>query len=463
MTLICVLAALGADAQSHSFRDTIQVRYEQFDFDAWVMQDPVHNGKNHAVTLYPYVNLWLVDDDVLQYNYTDNPNGMEVIGLSAAVRFMHGHLLSDVPTEYLLLYEATADSFILKAQMQWDETDTAGRPDGRYLINPLGCQNPSSQYQLDSFSGGRGFGIKIFDLYFDSDKPIVVYDSFYVGGTVYGGRGLFSGEHTPISNSSYLTFLPAYTVTDTECYSPALWKMYHYANYGMPSIPRYQWHWVPSNQFLMVLPIVKVVDTSFANAPECPRVGGLFVRGNYTDTVTMQWAQDSLHREFEVSYGREGIRPEEGTIVAVRNATRWMFTDTGYSDTPMVSYVRTVCREYDTLRWSGWSGPVYWRLHHESRPDTTHHEGIALPEEGGDLSRFVQLMPNPASESVVVMSSYGIEKVEVYDVRGGRVLESSNTGHRTAAGFDVSKWAKGTYVVLVRTSAGTTAKRLVVN
>ena len=48
----------------------------------------------------------------------------------------------------------------------------------------------------------------------------------------------------------------------------------------------------------------------------------------------------------------------------------------------------------------------------------------------------------------------------MYDARGGRVYDSPVKG--TSTGFDVSSWAKGTYVVLVRTPAGTAAKRLVV-
>ena len=450
-----MLAVLGVKAQSHSFRDTIEVRYEQFDYDAWVMQDPVHNGKASIGFLYPYTNMVLGNDDVLQYNYTDNPNGMEVIGLSAAVHFMHGHLDSRVPTEYLLLYEATPDSFILKAQMQWDETDTAGRPDGQYLINQLSCQNPSSLDGLDSFSGGYAHGIKIFDLYFDTDKPIVVYDSFYVGGTAYFSR-FDPYEINYWSQSYYMSFSTSYGVRDTECYSPALWKMYHYS--GGSGVPTNQWHWRPSNQFLMILPIIRVVDTSFANAPACPKVSGMFLRGNNTDTVTLQWAHDSLHGEFEVSYGPNGTAPGDGTVVTV-NDNRWQFTDAAYSDTLMVAYVRTVCREYDTLRWSGWSSPMNFRLHYVDT--TTHHEeGIEVPEEG-DLSRFVRLMPNPASGSVLVMSSYGMERLEVYDARGGKVYDSPAEG--TTAGFDVSSWAQGAYVVHVRTHAGTAAKRLVVN
>ena len=61
--------------------------------------------------------------------------------------------------------------------------------------------------------------------------------------------------------------------------------------------------------------------------------------------------------------------------------------------------------------------------------------GIATADSGS-----VRLQPNPASGSVVVMSSYGIERVEVYDTRGRRVHEQAANG--TTTGFDVSGWAR---------------------
>ena len=75
----------------------------------------------------------------------------------------------------------------------------------------------------------------------------------------------------------------------------------------------------------------------------------------------------------------------------------------------------------------------------------------------------VQLMPNPASGKVTVMSSSAIDKIEVYDEKGNRMLGQRELNRTISVGFDVSKWAKGAYVVLVYTPSGTTAKRLVVN
>ena len=458
LIMACVLVTMGVLAQSHTFRDTSYVPYWQFDYDAWVFEDSVHNGKTWSRVLYPdRQSMAFGYDDILQYNYTDNPAGMKVVGLSATIILNKTQLSPDAPPEYLLLYEATPDSFILKAQVQWDETDTAGRPCPLLMLNQISCHNTSGRdgiIYVQLYLNNPFYAVKQFDYYFD--KPIIVYDSFYVGGTCHSDEYPFNNEPGPVSKSSYLTFRTTWESYDSTCVLPALWKLYHYHQFG--DLPFNQWYWRPSNQFLLVLPIIEVVDTSFANAPECPRVSGLFVRGSYTDTVTVQWDYDSLHPEYQLWYGPEADFETRNAIVPLRT-NRWVFTDASYADVPMVVYVRTVCHEYDTLRYSEWSTPLRFTLHHQEQ-DTSGHGDIGVPEAGDDLSRFVQLMPNPASGSVLVNSSYVIRRVEAYDVRGEKVMDQSAEGRK--ATFDVSSWPKGAYVVLVRTPAGTAAKRLVV-
>ncbi|MBQ6069127.1 MAG: T9SS type A sorting domain-containing protein [Bacteroidales bacterium] len=90
-------------------------------------------------------------------------------------------------------------------------------------------------------------------------------------------------------------------------------------------------------------------------------------------------------------------------------------------------------------------------------------QGYLSAIRAGGEEGDVRLMPNPANRMVTVMSSYVIEKLEVYDEKGARVLEQKEQGRMTSVSLDVSKWTKGTYVVLVHTPAGTTSKRLVVN
>ena len=457
---MCILLAVGVAAQSHSFRDTSYVKYRQFDLAGFISDTTdglVHSINQMGGPTVPgdgWRQQLLSKDDIVQYNYTASPDGMRVAGISAVIQTNYRTPVCPmVPPEYLLLYDAMPDTFQLKAMVQWEVCDTVGRSYFDWIADAWGGKITF----MDVYQMPAPHHYCIFDMYFS--EPVTVYDSFYVGGTQRMGMGNSNGDAWYLTR----TVVRCDTITNTvySDYRPILWKIFSYDTVGRPWALN-QWHWAQTNQWMMVLPIIEVVDTSFANAPECPRVSGLFVRGSYTDTVTLQWSPDSLHTEFELSYGREGIRPEEGTIITLHDTTKWQFTDTAYSDTPMVAYVRTVCREYDTLRWSNWGSPAYWRLHHERPADTTQTEGITVPDDGSDLSRFVRLMPNPASRNVVVMSSYGINGLEVYDVRGERVMDQKGTGRGTTATFDVTGWAKGAYVVLVHTPAGTTAKRLVV-
>lgn len=218
-----VLVAVGVAAQSHSFGVTSYVRYEQFDFDAWVYSDPHHHGKGiSSRILYPITHEAMQFEDVVQYNYTDSPTGVKIVGLSAVIE-NRGELTYPMsPSEYLLLYDASTDTFQLKAMVQWEETDTAGRPFYEYMLNEV-----SSDYQPHISSGSGAPYIRIFDYYFD--KPIVIYDSFYVGAT--SRFWLFSPEEaiTP-SRSGYITHVTE-SFPDTN-YLISLWKIYHYNSHG---------------------------------------------------------------------------------------------------------------------------------------------------------------------------------------------------------------------------------------
>ena len=76
------------------------------------------------------------------------------------------------------------------------------------------------------------------------------------------------------------------------------------------------------------------------------------------------------------------------------------------------------------------------------------------------VDQFTYLMPNPASGQAVLYSSFPIRQVTVYDPAGRRVLHR-RVDDRTFR-LDLSGYAKGTYLVVVRTPAGRTVKRLVV-
>ena len=301
LLFISVVMALGVAAQSHSFRDTSYMKYWQFDLVGFFgdTTGPLRRGYNQmgGPVFPPGTGSLMGRDDVLQYNYTDNPDGMRVIGISAVIEMGGPNQGCPMdPPEYLLLYDALTDTFELKAMIQWEICDTAGRPWYDWIVNVI-------DGKLVTWS--EGFGVsepphyyRVFDMYFD--EPVTVYDSFYVGGTQ---RMLLGNSNRGTSYFCYtLVFWDTTTMVPTYN-SSILWKIYSYESHGGNCTP-YQWHWTQTAQWMMVLPIIEVVDTSFANAPTCPRVSGLFARGNYTDTVKVQWDYDSLHQEFELAPDR---------------------------------------------------------------------------------------------------------------------------------------------------------------
>ncbi len=76
------------------------------------------------------------------------------------------------------------------------------------------------------------------------------------------------------------------------------------------------------------------------------------------------------------------------------------------------------------------------------------------------VGRYVALQPNPASERVRVTSSFGLQRIEIYNAAGARVREERASGY--TATLDLSTLPEGAYLVRVHTPAGSTTKKLVV-
>lgn len=82
-------------------------------------------------------------------------------------------------------------------------------------------------------------------------------------------------------------------------------------------------------------------------------------------------------------------------------------------------------------------------------------EGLTTPEVPHTC-----LMPNPATEQVTVMSSFRIERVELYTLTGQRVMQQAVGG--LSAQIDISSLPQGIYLVRTHTNRGIATKRLVV-
>ena len=74
------------------------------------------------------------------------------------------------------------------------------------------------------------------------------------------------------------------------------------------------------------------------------------------------------------------------------------------------------------------------------------------------LYRYTSVQPNPATDKVRVTSSFGLTRIEAYDLRGRLLFETPASGLK--ADLDVSSWPRGTYLLRISTPAGPTTKKL---
>lgn len=98
--------------------------------------------------------------------------------------------------------------------------------------------------------------------------------------------------------------------------------------------------------------------------------------------------------------------------------------------------------------------------------DTNHRNDYIDTTGGGTsvaaagLERFVAVLPNPAVTEVRVVSSVGMVQLDVYDMKGEKVMCRQATGSDVT--FNVSAWQDGVYVLHLHTPLGVAVKRLVV-
>ena len=411
--------------------DTSYVRYLQFDIWAWQQADSNHRNISWSRLTFPHSSEVPFRQDILQYNYTSNPEGVKVVGLSVWVIFRSNSASqSHNQQEYLYLYDAQPDTFRLLAQVPWSIDDRENLREYPFWgTSPINlCEHKRDvRHLVDS----------IYDYYFDT--PVVVHDSFYVGCST----NTFEGN-------SYYTILRSGPINNRDCpIPPILWRIYNHSRYANTILyPTGEWKYAYSDNFLMVLPIIEVIDSGYV--PPCEALRGVYLRGSGTDTVQVRWTADSRYEKYAVHYCAGEFGPRNEGLVDTVYTNQWIYAGPDHPDELMTVYVCGICNDCDSVREGEKSGYMYFSW---SQP-----QQISVPEDG-ELSGSVRLLPNPAKETVAVMSSYRIASLEVYDARGRRMAEQQVGG--SSARMDVSSWPRGVYVVLLHTAAGTVAKRLV--
>ena len=212
----------------------------------------------------------------------------------------------------------------------------------------------------------------------------------------------------------------------------------------------------------MFFPIVQP-DRLLCGGPEEFRIEEL---GN--DYALLSWHptkafEDIASGRYQIALGGLGAYPDTTNILTFSDTVALLSgLDTGvwYS-----AWVRGECdhqcpNHNDTLLWSQWRGPLQFYLY----SDTT----AAIPNSHlSPLTSHLTIRPNPASDEVTLLSSYGITAVEAYNAAGTLVFSSRDSGsfHRLsdhALSLDLSSWPRGSYLLRIHTPAGTTTKKLLV-
>ena len=410
--------------------------------------------------------------EIARYCYTDS--SLRVIGLAAGICInihrSNDIVYLDIPdsvyfsamdTDYLRLYETDSNGGMqLMAEAPWHPLTNQPR---HYMCTSIDRDDPRPIVYWSPHP--------IYEVFFGN--TITVYDSFYVaitgnnhyyhiGATAAGfaTSGTFSTRPKVSEGDTNYTIdsclpkpnhfkrklhlLDSYNVDEMFEVTDTNWHTFHMTGYH-PSNPDFKPKEWPG--FVYLFPIIDT--SSVLPPPECSVPTELTPVYVSNGTVTLTWSYSNAD-QWELSVCRDDCAPEDGSITTWNNTIATienLDTAQWYS-----AWVRSVCTFGDSIYYSDWSDSIRFYI----------------PGNGGDnpdriettADRYTYLMPNPASETVTVASSFRIGDVEVYTLDGRRILASRVDGISTT--LDISSLPTGTYIVRITTNNGTAYKKLVV-
>ena len=168
----------------------------------------------------------------------------------------------------------------------------------------------------------------------------------------------------------------------------------------------------------------------------------------YGQSATFTW-ENTGNGLWELAVAREG----QPATVTQHTTTLATITDL---DTAQwyVARIRSVCNIDDSIYYSVWSDSLRFYVDNDS-DDPNNPDGINTIAD-----RYTYLMPNPASETVTVASSFRIAEVELFSLDGRSLQRSKVDAISTTLNLDAL--AAGTYIVRIATNGGTAYKKLIV-
>ena len=326
-------------------------------------------------------------------------------------------MITDVNTpnadEYLRLFEIQSGNLVMLGEGAFNiERDTA------HLFHTI---------------EGSDVYLPVYEIHFDS--TVIVADSFYVGGTSqYQLRDPEQNYHYPrrpiLYGCSYELVSGKPELHFPHTHYKARWQ-------------NNQTVWVDSDDvyYYFIWPILHEDPLP----PSCDPVEGL-IASSSGSTLSLTWTGLPCHSRWQVAYTTTPGHPEQGTVEDVGHAYwQHQFTEVG----TYYIYVRGYCAE-DSL-WSSWSDSIAYQV---GSGDVDGIQPVSV------LESQTQVYPNPANDRVSITCGYTLKRVELCGMNGQMLLSTEASGH--SATIDLGTLAPATYMLVVHTSQGTVAKRLVV-
>ena len=407
----------------------------------------------------------------LNANYFFTTDTLKVIGLAAVYS-------SNVPAEqeYFYLFDAQADSMVMKYKIP----KLPGVESNRRYVHVMGyCEDPGCATHnplcspndivnmVDSCCGDCQWTwfLPLYEHYFDS--AVYVTDSFYVGFSCFShpyAADAISGRY---SEPGSFPVLPQYyhagaTIIDgtKPCQESPVYTHNGHSNCEFPFLPcawvdldtsvssgftPFRWYYRTVTKLFLIYPIIEV-DTTIPPADLCPPVSNFRLSLLEDGCATFTWDDCVNYSGYEVRYRTTADGPY-GWSYTTTGSNIFQLCDLDSSATYFVS-VRALCDI--SKKSTDWTDPVYFRL-------TNPQNGIEAPESA--LGSHTFLSPNPARDRVVASSHFLVTRVDAYDARGTLVYSEPSRGLN--ADINISAWPKGSYVFIIHTHHGATAKVLV--
>ena len=395
---------------------------------------------------------------LLNYNYTPVP--LRIVGI-AGMPLSHSHnppvpfRSPDYTTrqEYFYLYESGPGGDTLLKQVPWNLADSH-----RYIhIVGNGFGNMSAEY--DSCCSYKPWEVvyRLYEYYFD--EPVVVTDSFYVGGSLFSGNG--DTDETALEDSLLTAYYAAIWHSHYDCKGQAglcYNNMYrvkcypasgvHVSTFADLDTAGYSHGWSTEyfTNYYLIYPIIEV-DTTLPPPEMCPELTGFSVQPGSRTCVMATWDSYPNYSYVQLRYGPiSQSQGEWDTVEVTGNMHPICNIDTTASHYGFSA--RSICvRAKDTTEWT----PVIW-------VDTRNMQGIGQPQSV--VGTLTTVEPNPTDGRFAVRTQFPLLKVDVYNAAGILVYSEPATGHEHRV--DLAGVPSGVYIVVVRTVGGSTVKRVVV-